>query len=87
MEHYGLVAAHYISFPPLSWDAMLKVTGVNLTLISDPAMYQLIDSGMRGGVCMISKRHAKANNKYMGKEYDPTKPTKHIIYWDANNLY
>ena len=36
---------------------------------------------------MISKRHGKANNKYMGEEYDPSQPSKYITYLDANNLY
>ena len=35
---------------------------------------------------MISTRYGKANNKYM-QEYDPSLPSKHIIYLDANNLY
>ena len=36
---------------------------------------------------MISKRYGKANNKYMGENYNPTKPRKFIEYLDANNLY
>ena len=36
---------------------------------------------------MISKRYGKANNKYMGEDYDPTKPKKFTQYLDANNLY
>ena len=35
---------------------------------------------------MISKRYAKANNKYM-KSYNPKKPSTYITYLDANNLY
>ena len=35
---------------------------------------------------MVSKRHAKANNPQV-PGYDPSKPNKHIIYLDANNLY
>ena len=32
-------------------------------------------------------RHAKANNEYMGTEFDPTKDSKFISYLDNNNLY
>lgn len=32
-------------------------------------------------------RHAKANNKYMGDDYDASKPDEYLIYLDANNLY
>ena len=33
-------------------------------------MLLMIEKGVRGGISMISKRHGKANNKYMGEEYD-----------------
>ena len=79
--------AHYVSAPQMAWDAMLKKTNVSLDLITDPAMYLMIESGMRGGVCMISSRYAHANNKSMGALYEPTKPSTYIIYLDANNLY
>ena len=35
---------------------------------------------------MVSKRHAKANNPLVD-ECDPEKPSSHILYLDANNLY
>ena len=66
---------------------MLKYTGVKLDLISDHEMFRTIDNGLRGGICMVSQRYARANNPKMGREYDPTKPTSYIIYLDANNLY
>ena len=47
----------------------------------------MIESGIRGGIETISHRHAKANNEYMGAEFDPTKDSKFISYLDANNLY
>ena len=47
----------------------------------------MIEGGMRGDVCMISKRYAIANNKAMGKLYNPLVTSTYIIYLDANNLY
>ena len=41
---------------------------------------------MRGGTSCITKRHCKANNKYM-QSYDVNKSSKFIIYLVANNLY
>ena len=35
---------------------------------------------------MVSKRFAKANNRYV-KDDDPSKPTTDMQYLDANNLY
>ena len=42
---------------------------------------------IRGGVSYVSKRYAKANNKYMGDKYDPKDLFIFITYLDANNLY
>ena len=36
-----------------------------------------------GGVCVISHRHAVANNPQM-TQYDPTKEESHLFYIDAN---
>ena len=40
---------------------------------------------MRGGISMISKRYAKANNLGI-PGYDPSEKHNHIMYYDANNL-
>ena len=38
LDYYGLDPCHYFSSPGLSWDAMLKRTGIELELISDIEM-------------------------------------------------
>ena len=86
MQTYGLDPAYYISLPSYSWDCMLKFTGIELELLTDIDMYQMIESGIRGGVSSVMQRYAKANNKYM-TNYDPSKPSSFIEYVDANNLY
>ena len=78
LKCYGLDPCHYFSSPGLSWDAMLKTTGIELEQISDIDKYLFIEKGLRGGISYIAKRYAKANNKYM-KDCDPTKPSKVII--------
>ena len=77
---------HYFSAPGLSWDAMLKMTGVELEKISDIDQYLFIEKGTKGGVSYIAKRYAKANNKYMC-DYDSNKKSTFITYLDKNNLY
>ena len=65
---------------------MKKFTGVRSKLISGIEKYQFIENMIRGGIFMISKGCAGANNKFL-KLYDPNKPTSYITYLDANNLY
>ena len=86
LAYYGLDPCHYVSSPGLSWDAMLKMTKINLDLISDIEMQLFIEKGMRGGISYIAHRHAQGNNKYM-KNYNEVKESSYIMYLDANNLY
>ena len=87
MNHYGLDPAWYFSAPGLAWDATLKITKVQLELLSDPDILLMTESGIRGGIATISHRDAKANKKYMGTEFDPAEESKFISYLDANILY
>ena len=85
-EQYGLDPAHYLTSPGLSWDALLKKMGVDLELLTDYDMHLFMERGMRSGICMVSKRYAKANNPY-APGYDSSKQKTYIQYEDANNLY
>ena len=49
-KNYNLDPAHYFRAPGLAWDAALKVTEVELELLSDPYMLLMIEKGIRGGV-------------------------------------
>ena len=75
LKVYDLDPCQYFSAPGLSWDAMLKMTKVELEKISDPDKYMFFEQGMRGGVSYINKR------------YNETSKNKRIFYLDMNNLY
>ena len=86
LKYYNLDPCHYFSSPRLLWDAMLKMTKVELEKISNPDINLFIEKGMRGGISYVSKRYSKENNKYC-PNYNNSKPKKHISYIDMNNLY
>ena len=93
LEQHGLDPAHYFTSPGLSWDALLKKTGVELELFTDLEKHLFAERGIRGGgggggggISMVSKRYAKANNPLV-PDYHPSKPDSYIMYLDANNLY
>ena len=86
VQYYKLDPCHYFTSLGLSWDAMLKMTGIKLELMTDINIFQFVEKGMRGGISYISNRYGQSNNKYM-KEYDEKEPSKYIMYLDVNNLY
>ena len=86
LRYYGLDPCHYFSSPGLSWDAILKMTKLELEKISNPDKYMFFEQGMREGISYINKRYNKTNNKYC-QDYDKEKPENHIIYLDMKNLY
>ncbi|KAL7307441.1 hypothetical protein TKK_0000620 [Trichogramma kaykai] len=87
MQHYGLDSAHYYTTPGFTWSAMLKHTKVKLDLISDVDMAIFIEKAIRGGLCQISNRFGKANNRYMGADYNKDERDSYLMYFDVNNLY
>ena len=83
---YNLDPAHYYTVPGLSWDAALKYTGAKLDTITDIDQHLFLERGMRGGISVITHRHAQANNPLL-EDYNPEKPISYIVYLDKNNLY
>ena len=86
MKTYDLDPAHYYTAPGLAWDAALKYTDVNLDTITDIDLHLFIERAIRGGISMITHRHAKADNPLLG-DYNPAQPTSFILYLDVSNLY
>ena len=86
LSNYELDPAHFVSLPGLAWQACLKMTNVELELITEYDMPLMIEDGIRGVICHAIQRYAKANNKYMN-DYKKNKESSYIQYLDANNLY
>ena len=81
---YDLDPRHSYTLPGFSWQAMLKMTKIELELISNPDMYLFLMDTIRGGISVCNKKHVIADNKYIDKN---TKNNKYLMYLDANNLY
>ncbi|CAB4434810.1 unnamed protein product [Rhizophagus irregularis] len=48
----------------------------------------MVEEGLRGGISMVSRRYAHANNPGMGEcKWDMNKLKSFLLYLDANNLY
>ena len=56
IRNYNLDPAHYYTAPGLAWDAALKVSEVELELLSDMDMLLMVEKGIRGGVSTINNR-------------------------------
>ena len=87
LSYYGLDPVYYYTLPNFAFDAMLKLTGIEIDLVYDQEMYEMIEAGLRGGMTLTTCKKVEANNKYMGSDYDSGKESSYINYLDANNLY
>ena len=96
---YNLDPRHSYTLPAFSWQSMLKMTKIELELISDSDMYLFLMDTIRGGICVVNKKFVKADNIYTRKVHDESSnkkvnkklktndSNKFILYLDANNLY
>ena len=84
MRDFGIDPTKSCTAPGFLWKAMLRMTGVEIELLTDREKYVFFEKSIRGGVAVVSNRYAKANNPYM-RDYEKEKPTSYI--WDANSLY
>ena len=84
LDFYSLDPLHYCTTPGLALDAALRMSRVELELITDENIYNLIG---REGISMISTRYARANNPSFPSTYDDKLPRQDLIYLDVNNLY
>lgn len=60
----GLDAAHFITAPSMSWQAMLKMNFEKDRVIenmTDPDMLLMVENGIRGGMCQVMKPFGRAN--------------------------
>ncbi|XP_059217627.1 uncharacterized protein LOC131994766 [Stomoxys calcitrans] len=83
---HKLDPCQYYTAPGLSFDAMLRNTNISLELFTDLDMYNFIKNAIRGGITQCSRRHTKANNRYLS-DFNPLLLSTFLMYFDVNNLY
>ena len=52
-EKYEIDPRHSYTLPGFSWQSMLKMTRIELELISDPDMYLFLMDNIRGGISVV----------------------------------
>lgn len=83
---YKLDPVHYYTSPGLSWDSMLKYTGVKIELQTDIEKFIFIEKGTRGGISQCSKRYIKGNNEFT-IDYNHDEETVYGAYIDREFIY
>ena len=71
LDFYNLDPLHY-------YTTALRMSRVDLHLISDN-MYHFVENSIRGGISMISTRHAQANNPSIPATYNASLSTIYMV--------
>lgn len=87
MKYYSLDPVYFITASDLSWSACLLLTKVELRLFTDVTMYVWLEAHIRGGLCLLNKRHSIANNPYIPETFNENREHCYILALDVTNLY
>ena len=63
LSYYGLDPVYSYTLPNFAFDAMLKLTGIEIDLVYDQEMYEMIESGLRGGMAQTTCKKVEANQR------------------------
>ena len=62
MPCWSLDPVYYYTLPKFAFDAMLKLTGIEIDLVYNQEMYAMIEAGLRGGMTQTTCKKVEANN-------------------------
>ena len=89
LNNFEIDPSHFISLPGFAYSAFLKETKVSLEYITDPEMFDMLSSNLRGGHSFCSQRYEESTlfkSGVFGDDYQSMSDDQHLIYIDANNL-
>ena len=69
-ETYELYCRYSYTLPGYSFQYMLKMTKIELDLISDQDIYLFLMDSIRGGIAVCNKKFLRADNKYTRIQHD-----------------
>ena len=76
---------HFISLPHMSFTTALQKSKHDLpNLLTDPAMYNFFERGIRGGMTFTNVHRARARIPELNNNQNGC---RHLTYLDVNNLY
>ena len=60
LSYYGLDPVYYYTLPNFAFDAMLKLTGIEIDLVNNQDMYEMIEAGLRGGMTQNNLQESRS---------------------------
>ena len=87
MLNFELDPTSYISLASFSFDAMLRMTGANIELLTNVDMFLFCEKSVRGGITEVLTRYARCNNKYVPESFNPNKESSYLMGFDVNSMY
>ena len=89
LNNFDIDPGHFISLPGLAYQAFLKKTEVNLEYITNPDLFEMLSSNLRGGHSFASQRYEESSDLkefISGNSSNAFDIRQHLLYIDANNL-
>ena len=62
-ENYGFYPCYFVTDPSLSWNVLLKMTGLKIERLSCIEMYVFVVKGMQGGISYDTTMKIKKKKK------------------------
>ena len=87
MQNFQLDPVHFITSAQLTWNAGLKHAKIQLELLHNIDDYLWFENQIRGGICLLGRRHVSANNPLVPEHYDKNKSCNYILPMDVVSLY
>ena len=88
LTNFEIEPMHFISLLGSAFQTFLKKTDVELDFITDPDLFDMLSSNLRGGHSFTSQRYEESSafKNIVNNEAESTTELQHILYIDANNL-